>query len=242
MNSQGGYKNRIWQIETNKLDDFALDIFDKISGLSKETFSREIMENRAGQALDNIYEAIEVKAIFSHYSEGEFSLEKGRLTLGNDWIYSQVFELLGSNQVRAVLAYALTIGDLPENQDIFIRLMEDFWGTAYIDSARKAFFESLNEDRDFEGFYFSEEVGPGFYGMPTESLTKFGNLLELDEIGITVEGRAGMYPGKSVAGLFLLTGDERVKFPAECILCKGNNRACVHCIKYKQKDVGKSGG
>jgi hypothetical protein len=218
---------KLWESPRDRLDPWARKTFYQISGLHREAPGQVRMENQAKKSWDDIKDHVYPRAILSHYTE--VGLQEGRLTLDGEWIFSQVLEQVDPSIIKGAVAYGLTIGDLPEDPDLFLKLMGDFWGTAYIDSARKAMWEDLQTWDGFQGLSFSEELGPGFFGMGTNSLMKLDRLLDLSQIDVMLLDKGAMMPAKSVVGLFLLTQGEPLEFPNRCLFCKGNEKGCAFC-------------
>ena len=221
------FKNEIWTTDLKGLDLFAKEVFYPMSGLLREGPVNMALKSEAQKGLENIYEDIKPIAIFSYYED--INLKGGRLEIEDTFLYSQVLDLVEPEKVKGALIYFLTIGAFQDNDNVMEKLMEDFWQTAYVDSARKSFFLDMKEK--IGNLHLSEELGPGFFGMPIESLSRFNNLLKGEDIGITVNPKGFMKPEKSVAGLFIVTENEPVTFPSKCLFCKGNEKGCAYCTK-----------
>jgi len=221
------FKNEIWTTDIKGLDLFAKEVFYPMSGLLREGPVNMALKSEAQKGLENIYEDIKPIGISSYYED--VTLKGGRLEFDNTFLYSQVLELIDPKKVKGALIYFLTIGSFQDNEKIMEKLMEDFWQTAYVDSARKRFYLDMKEK--IGNLHLSEELGPGFFGMSVESVNRFNKLLDSERIGIDVNPKGFMKPEKSVAGLFIVTENEPVTFPQKCLFCKGNEKGCAYCTK-----------
>jgi hypothetical protein len=221
--------NHLWQVDRDLLDSWAKKDFYQISGLHRESPGKAQMESHAAHSFETIKGLIKPQAVFSYFPEP--SLEGGRLTLGNEWVYCQVLEQVDPERIRGALVYGLTIGDYPDDEDLFIRLMGDFWGTAYVDSARKSLREDMKAREEFKEFFFSDELGPGFFGMGMNNAWKFGKLIDLSEIGVQLGSKGMMTPQKSALGLYLISEDSPITFGDRCLYCKGNEGGCKLCME-----------
>ncbi len=221
--------NHLWKVPRELLDPWAKEDFYQISGLYRESPGQAQMESHAEHSFETLKDLIKPRAVLSYFSEP--SLEGGRLSLGGEWIFSQVLEQVDAKRVRGALIYGLTIGDFPDDEDMFLRLMGDFWGTAYVDSARKSLREEMEVREEFNGNFFSDELGPGFFGMGMNNVWKFGKLLDLSRIGVELGSKGMMTPEKSALGLFLLSEDSPITFGDRCIYCKGHDDGCKICME-----------
>lgn len=226
--------NHLWQAARKDLDSWAKKDFYQISGLHKESPGQARMESYAEESYKNLADLIQAKAIISYFPV--VSLDGGRLSLGGEWVYAQVLEQVDPKRVRGALVYGLTIGDFSDDEDLFLRLMGDFWGTAYVDSARKFLWEDIQTWQSFKGCFFSDEIGPGFFGMGMNNAWKFAKLLDLSKIGVDVEIKGIISPAKSVIGMYLISKDKPIIFGDRCIYCKGNENGCKICMEEYQRE------
>lgn len=221
--------NHLWKVPREDLDSWAKKDFYQISGLHRESPGQARMESHAEHSLETLKALIQPQAVFSYFPEP--LLEGGRLTLGGEWVFSQVLEQVNPKRIRGALVYGLTIGDYPDDEDLFLRLMGDFWGTAYVDSARKSLREDMQTREEFQGRFFSDELGPGFFGMGMNNALKFGKLVDLSEIGVELGIKGMMTPVKSALGLYLFSEDSPITFGDRCLYCKGNEDGCKICME-----------
>ena len=219
--------NHLWKVSREHLDTWAKKDFYQISGLHRESPGQARMESHAEHSFETLKNLIQPQAVLSYFPEP--SLDGGRLTMGGEWIFSQVLEQVDPERIRGALVYGLTIGDYPDDEDLFLRLMGDFWGTAYVDSARKTLREDIQIWEEFKGYFFSDELGPGFFGMGMNNALKFGKLIDLSKIGVELGSKGMMTPVKSARGLYLLSEDSPVAFGDRCLYCKGNEGGCKLC-------------
>jgi hypothetical protein len=221
--------NHLWQVSREILDPWAKKDFYQISGLHRESPGQARMESHADHSFETIKDLIQPRAVLSYFPEPV--LNGGRLSLGGEWIFSQVLEQVDPKSIRGALVYGLTIGDFPDDEDLFLRLMGDFWGTAYVDSARKSLREDMQNKEEFQGYFFSDELGPGFFGMGMNNALKFGKLIDLSAIGVDLGIKGMMAPVKSALGLYLLSEDNPITFGDRCLYCRGNEEGCKICME-----------
>ena len=223
--------NHLWQVSREGLDSWAKKDFYQISGLHRESPGQARIESHAEYSFETIKDLIQPMAILSYFSEPV--LDGGRLNLGGEWVFSQVLEQVDPKRIRGALVYGLTIGDFPDDEDLFLRLMGDFWGTAYVDSARKSLREDMQTREEFRGYFLSDELGPGFFGMGMNNALKFGRLIDLSQIGVELGIKGIMTPVKSALGLYLLSQDCPITFGDRCLYCRGNEDGCKICMEGK---------
>jgi len=221
--------NHLWQAPRGHLDPWAKKDFYQISGLHRESPGQARMESHAEHSFETLKDLIQPRAVLSYFPEP--TLEGGRLIIGGEWVFSQVLEQVEPKRAQGVLVYGLTIGDYPDDEDLFLRLMGDFWGTAYVDSARKTLREDMQNREEFQGYFFSDELGPGFFGMGMNNALKFGRLIDLSKIGVELGSKGMMTPVKSALGLYLLSQDSPITFGDRCLYCKGNEGGCKLCME-----------
>ena len=111
------------------LDSWAKELVYQISGLYRESPGQAQMESHAHHSFETIKELIQPRAILSYFPEP--ALEGGRLTLGGEWVFAQALEQVDPERILGALVYGLTIGDYPDDEDLFLRLMGEI-GRAHV--------------------------------------------------------------------------------------------------------------
>ena len=223
------FKNKTISISRDECESWAEEAFYQISGIYRETPGQNKIKEMAIMSFESIREFIEPKAVVSYFDKP--IVTGGRIQLGEETLYCQALEQVKPDQVEAAFVYGLTIGDLKEDSDAaFFRLMVDFWGTAYVDASRYTLKERLSLKKESKNLFFSDELGPGFFGMGMSNAWKFSKLEDLSEVGIQLENKGVMAPEKSALGLFLLSKGESIRFGKKCLYCKGNEYGCKICM------------
>lgn len=222
--------NQTILISREACDPWAEKAFYRISGLEKETPGKEKIKEAAANSLEIIKNHLHPQAIVSYFEKPIIS--GGRIQLGEETLYCQALEQVEPEGLKGAFVYGLTIGELVEDsEEALLRLMVDFWGTAYVDGARYKLREHLQSKQEMIKLFLSDELGPGFFGMGMSNVWKFAKLIDLSQIGIELGNKGMMFPEKSALGLFLLSEYEPITFGEKCIYCRGNEQGCRICME-----------
>ena len=222
--------NQTISIPREDCDAWAQKAFYKISGLYRETPGKDKIKEMADLSLENIRYFVKPQAIITYFEKPTISGR--RIQLGEEALFCQALEQVKPNSVKAAFVYGLTLGELGEDsEEALLRLMVDFWGTAYVDAARYKIREQIGARGKEENLILSDELGPGFFGMGMSNVWKFSKLIDLSKIGIQLGNKGMMFPEKSALGLFLLSEGEAITFEEKCLYCKGNEEGCKICME-----------
>ena len=212
----------------------ALENFKSICGFKPESEKHRRMHASGLKIRELGVHGIDIKAIVSEHDSnvlGENTVEIDGVKLICD-----AFGSLDREKVKKVIFYVMTVdGCACESEELMDRLYADLWGTAYVNSG----FELLKEEitsryigDNKEKLELSDAFGPGYYGMPTDEMRKFFEILNVEEIGVKLYPSGVMVPIKSCAG-FLIVMEKGAKVPGEhCKHCAGNPKGCTMCV-YK---------
>lgn len=175
--------------------------------------------------------AINLRAILSEF-DSDVIVENGIL-VGNVSLRCDSVFLIEKEKVRKVLFYIITADECScESEQILDRVYADFWGTAYVDAAYRLFRDEV-DSRYIKGAepesVLSDAFGPGYYGMPTEELKPFMQIMDGEKIGIKCLPSCVMVPIKSCAGFFFVM-EKGANAPGKpCRDCRGNSSGCRYC-------------
>ena len=129
--------------------------------------------------------------------------------------------------IKKVYAYVLTIGELREEKNSLKQVLSDIAQTAFVDLCFKNLKEKVISDN--EGLHLSATVGPGFYGMESDSVEKL--MLFFDENACVRYTNKMMLPLKSNIGIFVFTSTKQSELNKDCGSCKSNIN-CRYCKNY----------
>lgn len=161
------------------------------------------------EALEDIYDQIEIKALYSEY--GDNSVKGTILSLDGVDMECGALALIPSEEIKKVYIYLLKVGDIEFDEDNALNeIFYDFWESAYVFAGREILRKRLQEENP--DLFVSGSLGPGFYEMNVFHLQEYFKLLEGEKIGMKLVSRGLMSPMKSFAGFFVLTR-EAIDFP-----------------------------
>ena len=110
----------------------------------------------------------------------------------------------------------------------------DMWGNAYLGALSDRIYEKIKKESEIGGNSLSPCFGPGYYGMPFSAAHFINDILNGENIGITVKDNGMLMPSKSYSGVFVEYSGEKADFPSACDVCTGSETGCQFCsIKRK---------
>ncbi len=160
-------KNVVVELDKDSGRDRATQYFMDIAGLYKRDGLNPKYHLESLKTLDDIYNDIIIKAVFSRYDGS--SLSKGRLTLDNVSFNCFLLNNLASGELLGLYVYILTIGrSLWDCERVLYQVYYDMWETAFVDLGRDLLKEYIVklESGFNSSFCVSDSFGPGFYGLP----------------------------------------------------------------------------
>ncbi|MDR2459592.1 MAG: vitamin B12 dependent methionine synthase [Deltaproteobacteria bacterium] len=226
-------KNIVVHLDKNDGEAKAKEYFMDICGLyRRKDISPRLLEESL-TTLEDIYEHIDINAIFSRY---DWNCIKGdKLILDNVTFTCPIISTIPSQDILEIIIYLLTIGDIkPTNERVLYQVYQDMWQTAFVDVARDLLQEHITKTISYETFAISDTFGPGFFGMPGSDTLKFFEVLEADKIGATIRPGGLMIPVKSYAGFFLVTNKQESLSAKDCDNCLSSKKTCSYCKSGRQ--------
>ena len=233
-------KNHVVQISMAEADAFAIEYFNRISGLNREGEKYRRMLKQGMEIRERIKDKLDLKAVISFF--------QGNVIAGNiaklDGVEFEcnAFQRLNPDHVKGIYAYILTAGtlELGDEEPILDQLYADIWGTAYVDAGLevlKKHINNFNLNMDEPADQTEPEVklsildffGPGFYGMGVDQVSKFFELLDGDAIGVVARSSSLMLPLKSCAGFFVVVDDDTELPASDCKSCRAEYKNCAFC-------------
>jgi hypothetical protein len=176
--------------------------FDKTREASFQSFS-----------MKGIYESFEIDVI-----------EKDRIKLKNGAIlesklmtdvFRKSFELV----FLVVTVYGYDEMDAAED-NMFLKLFLDNWGTAFIECANSWTEKTIAKELENDELYCTYSFSPGQNDIPIEMQAVLFEALKPEEIGVTLSDRFMMHPKKSVSGIFGIQTERDEKGIRPCDLCE----------------------
>lgn len=232
-------------IEESHVFPLAQERFIQTCGFDLNTNKHRRMMDMGLKVREDGIEGINIQATTSFY--GPETYLDGKLVIDDTEISCNYFEQIPKESVEGVYLYMLTIGEcrFSSEENIMDFLYADIWGSSYVDAGIQRLTEKLKEDLQ-ERFgsgrelYLSEEVGPGYFGMPVIDSKKFFQILDGSSIGVHVKDSGLMIPQKTCTGLYFVLNTPAKNPDPQCLLCHGNKSGCKFCsIKAKLEKENK---
>jgi len=178
---------------------------------------------------DKLREHLRPRALTRSFSRDV--VHDGELFIEGHAFPCRVLAGLEKKRVLSVYAFVLTTGELPNaDQSIIEALYADFWATAYVSATGDALQRHLRQFHTVPA-YVSGPVSPGFYDMDIKKISELFQILDGNEIGVSLHGFM-MTPLKSCAGFYFVVDDEAqlIFMNERCLYChKGNGGGCAFC-------------
>lgn len=224
--------DEVINIDKEILEDKVIKYFCEACRFDMEKEKYKKMLNNALDIREKILDKIEVKAVISYFEKDQLSGRK--LTL-NDIVFNcNAFELLNNDNIKGIYAYILTAGDVYIEDDSVLNMFyADTWGTAYVDAGRDYIREKIKyncqEINEEDKIFISDSFGPGYYGMNTDQIFKFFEVLDGKKIDTKLTKNGMILPLKSCTGIYIATNDEKQLPKVDCKECISNPGGCQFC-------------
>ncbi|QAT43393.1 hypothetical protein [Aminipila luticellarii] len=236
-------KNQKIQLDEEIVYPLAEQRFIKTCGFDLNREKHQRMMKRGQKVREDGIGGIRIQALVSFYDSEIF--KDGRIRAGDAEICCNYFEQIPENAVKGIYFYMLTAGEcyFSSEDNIMDFLYADIWGTNYVDAGIEILKGKIEEDmknrlKGEKPVYLSEEFGPGYFGMPIMESKKFFQILNGEEIGVSVKDSGLLIPQKTCSGLFFVLNDPDIKTEPECMRCLGNPSGCRFCkIRARMEEV-----
>jgi hypothetical protein len=163
--------------------------------------------------MKGIVESFEIESI-----DGERIKLKNGFTLESRLmaeIFHQAFELV----MIVVSLSGYEELDEAEN-NMFLKLFLDSWGTAFIECGNKWMEQTIAMDLEGKNIYCTHSFSPGQGEIPMEMQAQLFQALNPQEIGVTINDRYMMHPKKTVSGIFGIQTEKIENRIRPCDLCE----------------------
>lgn len=210
-------------ISPSAYDSLAEALFLQSSGTNKPGAKQKRMKDAAFQVRKDLEPQIRIRAGYTFYPD--LSFQGNILQVHGVSLKCSAFEQLSSESISGAYIYAVSAGnyELPD-RPLMDQLYADLWGSAYTEAGRTLLHKELEKLSSL-----SDSFGPGFYGMALAELEHFSQLIELDELGISIYKNRILLPQKSCIGLLFSVNTAYRKLRQECLSCLGNHTSCRLC-------------
>lgn len=179
-------------------------------------------KNAFDKTRETSFQCFTMKGVYESYEiEG---VEEDRIRLQNGIVlesklmadvFRKSFELV----FLVVTVYGYDELDAAED-NMFLKLFLDNWGTAFIECANSWTEKSIAKDLEDAGFYCTYSFSPGQNDIPIDMQAQIFQALKPEEIGVTLNDRFMMHPKKTVSGIFGIQTERDEKGIRPCDLCE----------------------
>ena len=186
------------------------------------------------RTFENIYDHIKIKTLFSKYDNSCVGDEE--LICDNVTFKCKALSQLVKQDVLEVYIYLLTVGEIDiDCERVLYQVYYDMWQTVFVDAGRDLLKEYISKSITYKPFAISESFGPGFFGMPADDRRKFFQVLDADQLGMSIRPGGFMMPLKSCAGFFLISTKEESLPSKDCENCVSSGKTCSYCKAGRQQ-------
>jgi hypothetical protein len=202
------------------------------------------MKGQASKLKEEIKEKIQVRGIYSTYSNENLSEEKLVIN-GIDFSFQRL-SIIDKSSVVKIIPYILTAGnyELEDSCSMLDKFYADTYGTAYVDAGRdelkRELLEKVKEEISGQGrkdIFISDSIGPGFYGIDTSKVGDFFKILDGDKIKVKANDYNVILPVKSCVGIFIIVDNPNLLPDYDCMSCTTKDINCRFC-RRKDRETG----
>lgn len=208
--------------------------FIEACGLDLSTEKHSRMMEAGSKAHERSIGGAQLQALVSYYGP-EICKDK-KLVIDGIEITCNYIEKIPEKAVEGVYLYLLTAGQWTPTEEtgIMERVYLDIWGSNYVDAGinllrKKLMLDLQQKFKSHRDLYLSEEIGPGYFGMPITEINKFFQLMDGELIGVQRENSGVIIPEKTCIGLYIILNDHEIKAEPKCTRCQGNLAGCNVC-------------
>jgi len=213
-------KRHIIEVPVDKLN--GMDkMFCRMLNLDLENMPAKF-KNAFDQTRDTSYRNFSMKGVYESFeidsNDGACIRFKNGIVLESKLmaeIFQHSFELV----FIVVTVYGYDEIDAAED-NMFLKLFFDNWGTAFIECANSWAEKSIAKNLEEEGLYCTHSFSPGQNDIPINMQTLIFKGLKPEEIGVTLNDKFMMHPKKSVSGIFGIQTERDENGIRPCDLCE----------------------
>lgn len=232
--------NHVLSIDKYCLEETVVRYFIEACRLNPEKEKHQKMLERALAVRMKIISGINIRAVLSRFEKENLCGKV--LNLNGIEFCCNAFEQFKRANIQGIFTYVLTVGSSEFKEDSVIDLFyADTWLTVYVDAARDDMKARISNEFSMNSSgmktYVSDSFGPGYYGMPTNQIAKFFEVMDVEKIGVELVGEGMMYPLKSCAGIYIATNDRNELPEVNCRECIPSKVSCQFCRIKKGKGI-----
>lgn len=165
------------------------------------------------------------------------------ITIDGISIRCRILDKFSDRKISGGYLYIMTAPNTIEYEKVSDQFYADTCQTAFLNVARNWLMSYLLDDFYMkhnpckEKAYISESLGPGYYGMEMSSVQSMYQILQGQEIGITLLDSQMMEPVKSNIGIYLLSDQSFSETIRDCRNCLGTSKtSCMFCKKNMESE------
>ena len=237
-------ENIVFNYKEELLADMANVYFDSMCGFTKEKPKAVAMKGQASKLKEEIKEKIQVRGIYSTYTNE--NLSDGKLIINGIDFSFQRLSIIDKSSVIKIIPYILSAGnyELEDSCSMLDKFYADTYGTAYVDAGRdelkRELLEKEKEELSGQGrrdIFISDSIGPGFYGIDTSKVGDFFKILDGDKIEVKANDYNVILPVKSCVGIFIIVDNPNLLPDYDCMSCTTKDINCTFC-RRKDRETG----
>lgn len=216
----------VWSDTARVLQERAEEIFWKMSGYSADNPPSVYQMEELEQTKEKMAASIRVDGVGKWVPC--YKIQEDGIWLEEQFISWKGIPLKDVKKIQGIYVFLLGEPALSESsEDGVAMLYEYMWQNAYLDAAREAVKQRLEEQT--KGMV-SSEICPGFYGMELEAVSRLHAYLQGETIGVTC-GQNCLSPEKSVIGMHFLLSEPLEWLKRDCAHCLAAHNDCRWCMR-----------
>lgn len=204
------------------------------AGMDRETLEEH--QTIAMYIYEMFFKNTRIKILLQPFS-GKCVTTEGFVFGKNVRIDCNLLERLNLSEEDVVSGYFYTFhapeifSDAYENLSLLEQCYLENWLISSIDAGRDWTRDYLFRKHNVrQSHYVTDSFGPGYYGMPIESLKQIFQVFDTTPAGITLLENGNMSPLKSSIGMYMvLTKDISHLMGHDCTNCAGSKLGCNAC-------------
>lgn len=214
--------NRLFAIQANLEEDFL-----------EGDMAEDILECR-----DALLEHCEIQAKYAHFPI--FSQEAGAVRFGPQGEHCLTGTLLPKiiKDCDELILYVLTVQRFDQvmetfADDVVLSYFADAWGSAFAEAADNQLTRKLAGTLGKEQRYPTISHGPGEHVFPLINQKLIFQLLQPEDLGLTLTERCLMQPAKSLSGVIGIASTPQDLSKSSCDFCS-MNQTCPTAFAYQR--------
>ena len=187
--------------------------------LQEKAITNVYIHDFAGQQVDILLQEFDSSCI-----------QKNTFQFGKSNIPCNFLEQIPKEHIQKGYLYVCHAPEVTLAQDLLSQYYQESWQIAILDEIRDWLHDYLQRKESLmQPRYVTDSFGPGYYGMPADSVEMLLKLLPAERVGVTLTPNGVMHPLKSLIGIYLILDSELIYDTKDCAYCKGNQGGCHLC-------------